>query len=535
MPAIALDCGRSRRLAALFFALAAFASAQDVPSGRLLQLPDVNSLPTPPARLPIYFPPEPPAAGAGIDRIGPLLTPTWDAPPELAAYIGEPFYAPFGTLVAERALTSKQRKRIDEFFAKRRQLREALHARGAAAEDLSNPAEPSFEQAEALAKLEAEADDLRRVFCKNDVGWGSYRTWAAGQSEPDDTPLRTRTREYQVLRAAPYYTEGLSPAQRRLLRELSFELAPLAFNTADLRTPPPAPGAIVFFLPETARVRLPVVLTTNLTTTLDAFLHEKTALKKEIATEVIRLDSRSLSKRTRALQALAQKHAPRLAALEQQAEEIRRLLAALPPAPPAPTLPPAAVALTHDYQRARQSLHDELIARLKMARRGILTYEPGCEVMMWSANFSSGAYVLMPTRNLSPLGAVINERPPQRQRSATATARIKAVMDHFTADTAARQQALDAQRAQLIVAMLHAMGFARDMDEKIPPDVLRQVAEALRALQFQDPLPAFADYETAVLRPGLSPAQRRLLLNQACENLALPLPAAVRRPVWIFE
>ena len=37
----------------------------------------------------------------------------------------------------------------------------------------------------------------------------------------------------------------------------------------------------------------------------------------------------------------------------------------------------------------------------------------------------------------------------------------------------------------------------------------------------------YRDYQTAVLLPGLSPEQRRLLFGAAVEQLALPLPAGV--------
>jgi hypothetical protein len=42
-------------------------------------------------------------------------------------------------------------------------------------------------------------------------------------------------------------------------------------------------------------------------------------------------------------------------------------------------------------------------------------------------------------------------------------------------------------------------------------------------------------YLTATLRPGLSPADCRLLFNHALVALNLPLPAAIRRPVAAFD
>jgi hypothetical protein len=43
--------------------------------------------------------------------------------------------------------------------------------------------------------------------------------------------------------------------------------------------------------------------------------------------------------------------------------------------------------------------------------------------------------------------------------------------------------------------------------------------------QEQEVWERYRDYQTAVLLPGLSPEQRRLLFAAAVEKLALPLPA----------
>ncbi len=41
----------------------------------------------------------------------------------------------------------------------------------------------------------------------------------------------------------------------------------------------------------------------------------------------------------------------------------------------------------------------------------------------------------------------------------------------------------------------------------------------------------YESYVAATVRPGLTPAQRRLLFGQALRDLALPLPAGIRRPI----
>ena len=53
--------------------------------------------------------------------------------------------------------------------------------------------------------------------------------------------------------------------------------------------------------------------------------------------------------------------------------------------------------------------------------------------------------------------------------------------------------------------------------------LLIKFSESIQRLQnFWD----YRDYQTAVLQPGLSPEQRRLLFEGALEKLALPLPGA---------
>ena len=65
------------------------------------------------------------------------------------------------------------------------------------------------------------------------------------------------------------------------------------------------------------------------------------------------------------------------------------------------------------------------------------------------------------------------------------------------------------------------------MGGKSIDDLLRDFEEAR---QEQETWAKYRDYRDAVLAPGLSPAQRRLLFDAAVEQLALPLPAGEAAP-----
>ena len=59
-------------------------------------------------------------------------------------------------------------------------------------------------------------------------------------------------------------------------------------------------------------------------------------------------------------------------------------------------------------------------------------------------------------------------------------------------------------------------------DRKSVNDLLRDFEEARQRQELWD---KYRDYQTAVLEPGISAAQRRLLFDAAVEQLDLPLPA----------
>jgi hypothetical protein len=130
-----------------------------------------------------FYPPEPPPPGGESNLLAALQTVGWDAPADLAADVGEPFYPPLGSVLAEKALTNKQRTRLDEYRRRRQAALEALRA----GLRQNPPVIPN--QEEVLGRLEAgsllDLSLFRRcaqfareypiLAARRELGWGHYR------------------------------------------------------------------------------------------------------------------------------------------------------------------------------------------------------------------------------------------------------------------------------------------------------------------------------------------------------------------------
>lgn len=491
----------------------------------MVRIAGADELPLLPSRLPIYFSPEPPPLGAVIDRIALLYVPTWDAPAELSHYVGEPFYAALGSQLAENNLSGKQRRRLEAYRSQRDDARRKLRGQlGAEAW----PSGPSTCEA-----LEAEANELRRLLYAFVFDYNRHRTFRIASPQDDLPPGIRRMREYRVLRAAAYFLEGLSPAQRRLLLEYTIELNHPELG-GERQGPQADPGAVVFFLPETARIPVPPDLPAAVRDKFTFFLRKKEGVKQEIAAEVIRLDGSSDWKRERGVRQLAERQAPIIAELEAEAESLRHALAPYLE-PEKPSLPPETVKLATEYLARRQALQEELRGRLQAERRELLTYAPGLEQLRWDSTLPSGGYTIGNYDGPGMLAApaVVNETIQQQQRPRLVAERMNSVTARFAKDMARETAAIEEKRRALFNAAAQALGI--EAEGELSPAIVEHVQAELRKIALHSRRSLYADYHTAVLRPGLTPADRRLLFNSALENLALPLPPAVRRPVGRFE
>jgi hypothetical protein len=477
--------------------------------------------------LPIFFPPDPPRLDEALDSAtvpeGRLA-----APAELAAYVNEPFYAPLSTRLYEKNLKGQLRTRLDTYHAAKITLQKELRARLEALET-ADPAVRERElaafarqQAPRIAELETAADGLRTGLIEGGVlhdssDWNDYRRWQLGVSR-FRTPAEAMLAQFQVMRAAVFYQAGLSSAQRRLLREVAMELAEITARlvqngdepnhpAADTDTNPP-----LFFFPETASLRLPADLPVELTRKISEYESKKSDLKKELRDALYAQDSAPFAfVRARALQSLAEQQQPRIAALEVLAEDIRHDLAAQtsltrPPAPPA--LPPALAARLAALLQDKNDAQKSALALVQQVRQLI-----------------SVAHVNV-TKNSDARANLSVVISPQ-DRTEAKVKPVRDLISRYNTENSGRLEAIEKETAALhesVVQFVRAGPDAGDVDKAVK-ELLEESGDSIER---QQEWTLYKDYRTAVLEPGLSPEQRRLLYDGGLEILDRPLPGTDR-------
>ncbi len=329
------------------------------------------------------------------------------------------------------------------------------------------------EQTPRIVQLEATAERLRQALVHSGSSQKEYLRWQvdfATEDISDRTDQGARFRE--AVRMDLYYHDGLSPEQRRLLRELEQQGA--------------QGGGWLLFCPEPALVHVAPDLPDALSAKIKAYAREKSALKSEI------LDTLYPGKKVpadpghvAALRALAAAQAPRFLALQGHAEDIRRGLAALQDPALGPDLPPLPAELSdriEAYRRDKLALQKELLARVDAVQR---------------------------TAAGDP---------------ADLSDRIKQAINAFTRENAGRYADLEKSHGSLHADLARLPPPAAGAGDGASTDaLLAKFSDSLRQLQsYWD----YRDYQTAVFQPGLSPEQRRLLFDGALQKLALPLPGA---------
>lgn len=450
---------------------------------------DLNRFPGAPTQtglgelMPIYFPAPAPVLGAELPPPPAIRDAIWS---DLAPHANELFFAPLSTRLAGGNLHRRLRQRLEAYQSARASLLAELRQRLEA----GVPAAPAGDQETKLAELTTQADALRREiyqggFISGNADWNQHRNWRLG----DDTKRSAQELLYDemtVLRAAAYYQEGLVPAQRDLLREIVLELAEtVGGSVAPALDDSFEPTLVIYFLPHGARLRLPPGLPAGLAADIASFTAEKNTLKRELRSALYALDRESAGRRERALQELAVKQEPCFAVLEPLAERIRAGLAAQPEQTQAPARPglPAALASRIDaYLRAKAELQQAARKAEEVARPA-----PSGKSDRKSAR-----------RDGNPGSAALAEFEEQnRQRFAALATEARAIREEV-ARAAASQPG--------------------DHTGKSVDALLADFMSAFKQQQLQS---LYQDYRTAVLRPGLTPAQRRLLFNASLAGLDL--------------
>ena len=460
----------------------------------------------------LVAPPTPPALGEPIPARSPLSGLAKFSPPAaLAAYVYEPFFMPLCPLLFSEDLSRSRREKLNTYRATRTAALEALRAKL----DSLQSATPEKRQEElaafasvqtpGLVELERTAEEMRANyvdggFFETGNDWNETRRWRLG----DNTRWESNTDEIKVMIGAAFFQEGLAPAQRRLLRELAMELQDSLKAPGD-EISLGAPGPFFYFSPETARIRLPADLPPALEQKIQAYQDEKAALKRELREVLYRQDRTFFEfKRVNALKDLAAQQAARLAHVEQLAEEIRAGLVGLPN----PARPPSLPVPREVVGRIRQYMNDKIAwQRTMLARRETLRGQFPDDRVEFVRQRDSIIIQLVPDRRA---------KPEQAAKHAAALAELAV----FNDAQAKGYAALAREKEKLNGELLAVAGTVASGGNK---SIELLLAQFRYAFGLQERWERYAEYETAVLQPGLSPEQRRLLFGAALAGLDLPL------------
>ena len=513
-----------RRTAALVAALglAGASRAQDnlLPVQRST---DNNPFNVPVRPVVICFPPTPPPLDRAISHAAQPMPPRFTPPAELAADINEPFYAPLSTWLLEKALTDKMRERLSAYHSAKTsaltELRAALEQvrEADAATRRRTLAALARQQTPSLAALEHEAEQIRTDLAIGNYDWRSLREWTLGEkNRRGDSPMEIAA----TLRAYAYYQAGLTGGQRRLLREISLELAVAGEDTAAAEAAQP----FLFFSPEPARVLLPDDMPAGLAAKVAAYQTKKSALKKDLYDAVYKQDNASIAFfRNSALKSLADRQSAPLADLEKLADEIRDGLAELPsatrPLTARSSLPPVVTARLQAAVKTGIALQKEAIQKID-ALRAEIAEEP----FQISYTFESSGlkFTVNPrlTRAVSAADAraQLKKLRPRLQRIET---QLTDIAEHFGRGLADLVNETAAIRTEAAEALGNPSAAT--------VDAALVTARSLAAIK--DSEDGYREYRLAVFEPGMSPEQRRLLFSGAVEKLDVPLLRGEFQPV----
>ena len=447
-----------------------------------------NNIPRPLFRATMPIPPLPPALGEELD-----YTPGSDPGHSLAAdFNRETFYGAYAMLLGWSEVSAKQTERITAYQTARQNLLREIKAKFAElagappAERRAALSELAARQESQLQALVNEAEAIRADLASTGPVYGFAMGLRDGTVHFDDASAR----KFLWLYFAAYFDAGLSTEQRRLLPEIADELR--FASDADQRSSGDG-GDYFYFLPATARIRLPANLPPALMEKIHKFASEKESLKNELRSAVLRDDYfyyyfRRL--RIKRLTALAAQQAPRFAALEALAEEIRVGLAGFPyPDQPGKLDLPADLARrVGDFYARKVEVQRELLKRLRDLKHEFPAAQFTIERL--------GDGLTIAQTGLSPNKAesLVEFKASLARRYATFTTESETLrrdIQHYI-QTSPKSQ-------------------ARTVD---------QVAtDFARAYAAQENWSRYHDYFRAVLEPGLSPAQRNLLFHFATSEL----------------
>lgn len=487
--------------------------------------------------IPFFTPPAPPRLDATVPEPPEDPVRSREAPDTMSDFPYAAFYSPLAARLRAGSLTDEQELQLQDYLVEKLTLQNELRAKldSLASDDLlvraTALAEFSRQQTPRIVALEERAEEMREDFINGvyigdflegilmqpSVNWANYRSWRLGRDvfQSSDDAIDA---QYQALMGASFFQPGLAPFQRRLLREVATDLreaqqgaVPIQVGSDEALESDVNP--LFSFTPETARIRLPANLPTTIMNKITRYEQEKSALKEELGRAVIDADDRFFSfLRTRELRQLGELQAPKYDELEVLAEDIRRDLAGMPEIftpPTLPALPPGVADRIQSVVAVNREREDRLYQLLAQLSEF---------VTIGGAN-----YIRDPNgREMLQLNL------PQEGQNPEVVARANQLRDEFNLAASERAEQTSRDMAAIRSALATMFG------DPPGPDLDRRIDEFL--LSYSDAIDQrerwflYTDYRTAMLQPGLSPEQRRLLFDAALIELDLPLPERSRTP-----
>ena len=423
---------------------------------------------------------------------------------QLRPYLAEPFFPALAALVRENKLSERRVQMLERYQELKQQVVKGLSAEMAALESapvkIRQARLEAFaqEQATSVAQVEALAEEIRsdllqvRLF-GDYADWEHSRTWTIGDPDRKNSPEA----QFQVLQAAAAFGPGLLPEQRSLLKEAAQQVAERAQAAAHPEQD--RTSTLFYFSPSNSRVRLPADLPATLQATIDEYRDLKEELKGELRFAVFDHDRSAQSTRNDAYTKLGEAQAPRLARLSALAESIRVGLVgrALPDEPLMSPIPENLAPQITDYLKAKVQAQRAFVAKLAEVRAAlpqvaaeIVPYERGYRIQVGGANTPAAGDV-----------PVLQTLP------------------EFHDNQARRYEELVAMKKALVQSLKAAPGQPLKTTGRTVDELLQQFSSAQKQRENSD---KYWLYRQAVLEPGLSDGQRRLLFSSAIESIVAP-------------
>lgn len=466
----------------------------------------------------VFFPPIPPVYGAPVsNRIengalifqGRRLLP----PDGMADFVGEWFFPPLSTRLYGGVLSAKLEGRLEAYRSARQREVNALldvfvtQHHGTAAARLEALQSLAEVQTPRLVALEAVAEQLRRDlgadFLLNRIDWNAGRRWKLGEI-PRTNPAIDAEALFQVVRASASYHDGWIAEQRGLLEELAYELR-LSARRARGVPAALAESDAMFFSPAMTRLRLPPQASPELRERFGAYNGLKAELKRELREAVIAQEKSGERRRTEAFAALAERQWPQFGLLEQIAGEIRALLGTqfeVPPPPAPPWIPSGLFDSVRSYNEDRDSYFGEMRLRIDRAAEALARAEQVDDPDDRARRQQEFSARLAEVRKQ----AARSFQDEHAERFAELEGRYRAIRDALT----------------LIAERQTDPATGRPLDAET---LLRRHGISMQEFdRFGRETAIYANYRLAMLQPGLSAPQRRLLFRYAFSALAQPLP-----------